>query len=338
MPTTRRHECCVSYHSYLIYVAASLISCLTTRGLAFSPHSSSHRPTQPLWTVRNDNMRNNEKTNDLWNTLLDRFHGDFDNYQQVYQDRQEGMLPKEGGGHEHIHCTLIPVAENARLAAFYFDGMPQAIFRFRYYHLQPVYDDDDDDSDDDNQVAVDTTLYTLHPQLEAQLRSKSTEPLLWPGLFRSFTEINQNESATVLLPNCEVRWSFQMDPIQHAYAASYTLSKEKEAGIHAIMVQGQAIVDSQMAPGTKILIQDQLSLWSDEFWIHDRGYDPNDLNKFIYGNQRGVPYRLDRVTRITNNQRVVISEDLQWTLGPAFRTDAVYKEKLDAVGGPSAKR
>ena len=319
---------------------ASLITFLATRGLAFSPSFVGSRHPRPqsvscrkmteddsTTAMFNSHAILNHKKNDLlWNTLLDRFQGDFDNYQQVQQDRQEGMFPKEGGGHEHIHCTLIPVSENARLAAFYFDGMPQAIFRFRYYHLQPVYDNHQD------LVAVDTILYTLHPQLETQLRLNSTEPLLWPELFRNFPASHR----VTVLPNCEVRWSYQMDPIQHSYAASYTSSEE--AGIHAIMVQGQAIVDSQMAPGTKILIQDQLSLWPDEFWIHDRGYDPDDLTKFIYGNQRGVPYRLDRVTRIVNDQRIVTSEDLQWTLGPSFRTPATYKEKLEAVGGPSAKR
>lgn len=316
------------------WVTVSLIAFLSTKGLALSLLRSSRCHRQLLsWKMTGTDEATTSspiENTDLWNSLLDRFQGDFDNYQQVLQDRQEGMYPKEGGGHEHIHCMLIPVAENTRLAAFYFDGIPNAIFRFRFYHLQPVYCNQTNDL-----MAVDTTLYTLNPQLEAQLRLQSTEPLLWPETFRNFPETTISHRVTVL-PNCEVRWSWEMDPVQHAYAASYTTSSQ--AGIHAIMVHGQAIVESQMAPGTSILIQDQLSLWPDEFWIHDRGYDPNNRNTFIYGNQRGIPYRLERVTRIRDGQRVVTSEDLQWTLGPSFRTDVIYREKLEAVGGPSAKR
>lgn len=311
-------------------MAALLVSFLSTNAFSLSRCSVSfcNRQLLRMTTTSSDTTASsNQKNSDLWETLLSRFQGDFDNYHQVLQDRQEGMLPKEGGGHEHIHCTLVPVANDARLAAFYFDGIPNAIFRFRYYHLRPIYNER-------NELrAVDTILYTLNPQLETQLRLKSTEPLVWPEIFRDF-----GPDRTILLPNCDVRWSWEMDPVQHSYAASYTSSQDA-AGIHAIMVHGQAIVDSQMAPGTKILIKDQLSLWSDEFWIHDRGYDPDDPGKFIYGNQRGIPYRLDRVTQITaEGERTVTSEELQWTLGPSFRTDAIYKEKLDAIGGPSAKR
>ncbi len=325
---TRRSET-PFYLPLASWITASLLALIASRGVAFSPSRFARRPSVRMISTSSFVIHNNNddvsSSTDLWKTLLDRFQGDFDNYQQVLQDRQDGLYPKEGGGHEHIHCTLIPVTEQTRLAAFYFDGMPQAIFRFRYYHLQPV-------TEQNCVVAVDTTLYTLHPQLEAQLRSLSLEPMLWPDIFRNFTDNRIN-----LLPNCEVRWTWEMDPVQHAYAASYH-STDEAAGIHAVMVHGQAIVDSQMAPGTKILIQDQLSLWADEFWIHDRGYDPNDTTKFIYGNQRGIPYRLDRVTRIEHGDRRVTSHDLRWTLGPSFRTEAMYQEKLEAVGGPSAKR
>ena len=42
----------------------------------------------------------------LLEVLLDCFIGDFDNYEQVLQDRAKGMEPREGGGHEHIHCAV----------------------------------------------------------------------------------------------------------------------------------------------------------------------------------------------------------------------------------------
>jgi hypothetical protein len=263
---------------------------------------------------------------DLWETLLDRFQGDFDNYQQVVQDRSEGMLPREGGGHENIHCTLVPVSHDARLAAFYFDGQPNAIFRFRYYHLIPQLIED-------RAVSVDTVLYTLNPDLEKILRGAATDPLSWPGIFHDF----KSDSPTILLPKCDIRWSCQMDPVQHAYATGFSQENKSSPGIHAVMVYGQALVESQMIPGQQILIKDQLSLWPNEFWIHDRGFDPETGN-YIYGNQNEIPYRLERVTNIHGAKRNGASETLSWTLGPKYRTEEEYQEKLSAMGGPSVPR
>ena len=280
----------------------------------------------------------------LWKDMLDRFQGDFDNYHQVVRDRQEGKLPREGGGHEHIHCTLIPVTKDSRLAAFYFDGQPRAIFRFRYYHLQPSTVSSSSKSGP-TVPAVETYLYTLHPDLEVQLRQASC-PMEWPQLFRQF---QSDDDKVRLLESCQVRWTYELDAKQHSYVPD---EKKNNGGIHAVMVHGEALVDSQMIPGHKILIRDQLSLWTDELWIHDRGHDPQTM-AFIYGNQRGIPYRLRRVSNIREKavvpskdnealpkeesltRSVVESDDLAWTLGPEFRTESLYEEKINAMGGPS---
>jgi hypothetical protein len=77
-----------------------------------------------------------------------------------------------------------------------------------------------------------------------------------------------------------------------------------------------AIVDSiSLIPGKRILIKDELSLWKNEFWINDRGYDPDAVAEeevevdesrngvgimpFVYGNRRGIPYKLERVSCIS---------------------------------------
>ena len=261
---------------------------------------------------------------DLWDELLSRFQGDFDNYNQVVQDRKDGMLPREGGGHEHIHCSLVPVSEDSRLAAFYFDGDPSAIFRFRFYKLIP----------DVEKNSVDTVLYTLDPDLEGIIR-QCPNPLQWKTIFE---EQNGKERVTEL-KDCDVRWSWVLDPVQHAYAATH--NKDKEPGIHAVMVHGEAIVESQMMPGVQILIRDQLSLWDEELWIHDRGFEPSTM-KFIYGNQKEIPYRLERVADMpassTETTRQVVNDDLSWTLGPDHRNEKEYEQKLAEVGGPSRPR
>jgi hypothetical protein len=113
-----------------------------------------------------------------------------------------------------------------------------------------------------------------------------------------------------------------------------------------------AIVDSiSLIPGKRILIKDELSLWEEEFWINDRGYDPDAIVKeghtanddseglpFVYGNRRLVPYKLARVSRMSttcgggvNLIRSVVNSELEWTLGDEYRTAELYQEKLSAV-------
>jgi hypothetical protein len=257
----------------------------------------------------------------LWDDLRSWFQGDFDNYHQVVDDRKQGMLPRDGGGHENIHCTLVPLSDSTRLASFYFDGTPTAIFRFRYYELAPQL------CDESGEFFVDTVLYTLNPLLESKLREKAAEPLEWKAIFDSF----DSQDRIRLLPKCEVRWSHKRDPVLHSYAA------DEGAGIHAVMVHGQAIVDSQVSPGQQILILDQLSLYSGRLYIHDRGFDPG-TGDFIYGNRRNVPYELCRVTNFQNNQRLVVDQGLQWTLGPSYRSVESYRSQMDIMGGPTNPR
>jgi hypothetical protein len=257
----------------------------------------------------------------LWDDIRSWFQGDFDNYLQVIEDRKQGMLPREGGGHENIHCTLVPLSDSTRLASFYFDGTPTAIFRFRYYELVPRYCEESDE------FFVDTLLYTLNPILESKLRQKACEPSEWKAVFDSFDSADRIR----LLPKCEVRWSYKRDPELHSYVAS------DGTGIHAVMVHGQAIVESQVSPGQQILILDQLSLYSSLLYIHDRGFDP-DTGDFIYGNRRNVPYQLCRVTAFQSNQRLVVNQSLQWTLGPSYRSVEEYRSRIDAMGGPTNPR
>ena len=297
----------------------------------------------------------------LWESLAQNFQGDFDNYEQVLQDRRNGRLPREGGGHEHIHCTIVPLGTlSARLAAFYFDGAPQRIFRFRYYELQPpspVHTDSMSTIDagataatqqpQQQQIRMEMRLYTLNPELEGLLRSKSENPEKWCSMFESFARNNPSVPAVYILPNCEVSWSLEIDTVQHSYLTSHASQFPKEPGVHAVMVHGEAIVDSTMIPGIKIRVLDQLSLFPDTFFINDRGLDP-ETGAYVYGNQWNIPYRLDRVTHFVQNtestqqnrvqqRRFVANTDLEWTLGATFRTDQLYEEKMGAIGGPSAR-
>jgi hypothetical protein len=262
----------------------------------------------------------------VWELLQRNFQGDFDNYNQVLKDREKGLLPREGGGHENFHCTLIPVSEDSRLAAFYFDGNPRRIFRFRYYQFLPIPASSEDD-------CVEMRLYTLKPDLEELLREHSENPIEWPKLFSGYDEGGSLEDKINYLPNCEITWSREKDPVQHSYVPA---RRDSEACVHAVMVHGEAIVDSTVIPGLKIRILDQLSLFHDIFYINDRGLDP-ETGSFIYGNQRGVPYRLERVATLCEGERRIVNNDLAWTLGSSWRSADDYDARIAAAGGGSVQ-
>lgn len=339
-------------------------------GIPTSDNRSTHRSIVPSATssiisrdcTAKQQLAEWKETTDLFDALLTWFQGDFDNYRQVVQDRSANLLPRQGGGHEHIHCSLIPVSPTSRLAAFYFDGNPTAIFRFRFYRLQGVKSPtlDEDHGGSISVDSVDTILYTLDNDIELVLRS-CKDPLQWPKVFRNYVEQQDKfkkysnmlktkdedhiaEAAVSLgcvklLPRCEVRWSWDRDPIQHAYAADF---RSDEGSIHAVMIHNEALLDSQMMPGQKILIKDQLSLWKDELWIHDRGFDPVS-GDFIYGNQRGIPYRMERVANMVvvddsaaaSCGRLVSDPKLAWTMGNDYRLPEEYEQNMKRIGGIS---
>ena len=344
--------------------------------------------------------------------LSSRFQGDFDNYDQVLDDRTAHtppLTPREGGGHEHIHCTLVPVndindvavssssspgspsspsspgsiirryvredAQMVRLAAFYFDGLPERIFRFRLYALWDASTSTDTTTADgngngngnDQGERVGMTLYSLSPEVEGMLRGLSGRPLEWvPALLRYLQSASSSSSSDVgtdstsqpflELHGCDVEWRPDPDPDRHAYAygsaqASSSRVLQPDEAHHAVMVNGEATIPSLMNPGSMIRVVDELSLWEDDFWINDRGFDP-DTGDFVYGNQRGVPYKMRRVSSLIqcrnedgdgesgpqpHLQRRIDNEALAWTLGDEYRTSEEYTVAMEAIGGVSAK-
>merc|ERR1712060_594681 len=98
------------------------------------------------------------------------FRGHFDNLAQVRADRASGLLPREGGGHEHIHCHLQPVklsdapADSVVLAHYYFDGQPERTFRLRLYKLTALQ------TDAQFGECVEMSIFRLRGEAELQLR------------------------------------------------------------------------------------------------------------------------------------------------------------------------
>lgn len=361
----------------------------TTQGTLNSMHIPGGKMYQPISrkTISNkgiemnnddsDGSNNIRSSNDFLSKLLSRFQGDFDNYNQVYNDRKNGLKPKEGGGHEHFHVTLIPfdldlgtahstvsASENsstnkkAVLAAYYFDGMPNRIFRLRLYTflVDENYKNENENNENQEQI-VKMKLYTLNPSLEGKLRQRSEDSLTsWVSIIKDYLNSsnnsmeNDNNDFMTELKRCDIKWSTQTDPIRHSY---FETSKEEKSdeedpldAYHAIMINdhdiGGVLLESQMAPGLYIRIQDELSLWENELWVNDRGHNA-ETGTMVYGNQRGVPYKMTRVASLMPSetktvgefQRKIIDPSLSWTLGDQFRTNEEYIAKMGEVGGSS---
>ena len=347
---------------------------MNTAGVAhlYTPSSSLVvlHAAHPQQQEGHDNESDTGSNSKLLSTLLSRFQGDFDNYNQVFTDRQANKFPREGGGHEHFHVTLIPLPVHflpdalypidiqkdettcgAVVAAYYFDGMPNRIFRLRMYTLYSTNGDGDGDGDVDQ---VYMKLYTFDPVLEGKLRQDSEISVQkWPSLIEEHVLQAQLDAFTEL-KRCDIQWTEQPDVVRHSYLTKFTDALPQDDCIdpvHAIMMndheQGGVLLESQMMPGSFIRIQDELSLWGDELWINDRGHDADSKN-MVYGNWDEVPYQMKRVATLERDEgvesdvdvyykRKIVDENLSWTVGAKFRTAEEYEAKMAAVGGVTTK-
>lgn len=281
--------------------------------------------------------------------LCSYFQGDFDNFDQVVADRKQSLTPRQGGGHEQFHVTLIPVPIESVpdelfpipkecstchcvIASYYFDGLPDRIFRLRFYTIFK------------SQEKVMMKLFCFNNELEQMLRKESSKLTeRWLDILRSYVKTNYM-SAFQELERCDILWTREPDSIRQTYLQENTLPSDFNDSIHAIMMydhdDGGVLLESQMKPGTFIRIQDELSLWKNELWVNDRGYDA-ETKAMVYGNWNGVPYKLKRVSsfhyREGNFLREIVDPGLKWTLGPDYRQPNEYEQKMTSIGGVSTQ-
>lgn len=197
------------------------------------------------------------------------FRGDFDNLAQVKSERAAGLAPREGGGHEHIHCRLQPVdlhhpggsSVTHVLSSYYFDGQPERVFRARLYELRAVADDADFGE------CIEMAIYRLREQTQQQLQATdhSACDVGWSAL---------DASPSLRIPDCDVFWRWCGERFEGR------------------MRTESIIVDSPVLR-KPIIVRDDVSLSEDALWCNDRG--SNLDGSYVYGNIRGVPYKMDRV-------------------------------------------
>jgi len=308
-----------------------------------------------------DAPSSHESKAQFFSNLLSRFQGDFDNYRQVLSDRRKGLYPRESGGHEHFHCSLLPIPHSllppnlfgntdnnyrgAVLASYYLDGMPQRVFRLRLYTFEG--------NEGENDIGVKMKLFLPNSELEGKLKETSNTAIeSWNLILSEYLEQNKGnsnqEDALVELKRCDILWSNVPHPIRHSYLPQEEKGYNVDSSAyHAIMIydheKGGVRLKSQMIPGTYIHVQDELSLWEDELWINDRGFTSN--GERVYGNWRDVPYKMQRLTNVIIRksglqfewERKNVDPSISWTLGDEWRTKDEYDSKMTAIGGVSSR-
>ncbi len=195
-----------------------------------------------------------EKDLDLF---LEWFPGEYDNYEQAWQDN----LDKVEQPHEHIHHIFLKVdapaiGDNVFFVQQYMDGDPSNVYRHRLYRLDT----------DKKQKAVRLTIFSYKDE------AKYLNGHLKPAIFESLTQDELIER-----PGCEVYWQF-----------------DKKVGyFNGYMIDKACSFISQRS-GQKIYITDTLRLTENEIWIRDEAFD--EQGNRIFGNKAGISHKNRKVT------------------------------------------
>jgi len=209
----------------------------------------------------------------LCDSLLEHFQGHFDNHAQVVANEAAGLAPRHGGGHEHIHCTLRPVpvrgakADAHVLASYYFDGQPSAVFRERLYAFDML------PADAQFGACVRMAIYKLREPVTAQLRAAG-------GV--------AGYSADDVAFTAEDDLAEQL----HVEGADVFWRREGESFEGRMRSDSLTVVSERS--GRPLVVRDDVTLWPGALWVNDRGHDAQ-TGEYVYGNIRGVPYKLARV-------------------------------------------
>ena len=210
--------------------------------------------------------------------FLEQFNGHFDNCAQVAANEAEGLTPRHGGGHEHIHCAVRPIELQSTstsssggttpvvLATYYFNGQPDLVFRERLYKFEPIANDAQFGS------CVRMSIYKLRDEVATRLRSAGGAG----GADVDEIAFTTADLADELhIPQADVYWRWLGERFEGAMREeSLTIVSERS--------------------GREIVVRDDVALWTDALWVNDRGHDA-ETGEYVYGNIHNIPYKLARV-------------------------------------------
>jgi len=212
---------------------------------------------------------------ELLDSFRERFQGHFDNEAQVRANDAAGLAPRQGGGHEHIHCVLREVslakqsshgsANQAHvLASYYFNGQPEAIFRERLYALETL------PCDEQFGRCVRMSIYKLRVSTTERLRAEGGVGSADVSFFSA-----EDVADSLRVRDADVFWRRIGDRFEgHMRTESIDVVSERS--------------------GQLLRVRDDVALWDNSLWVNDRGSDV-ETGEYVYGNIHGVPYKMQRV-------------------------------------------
>ncbi|MEY4936548.1 MAG: hypothetical protein RIS64_2907 [Bacteroidota bacterium] len=187
--------------------------------------------------------------------LLKQLTGEFDNFQQVWQEKED-KIP-DSLRHEHIHSIFsaaeIPaLGQNLLFVKQYMDGDTDKIYRMRMYRF----------SADKKEKAIRLDIFTF--KNEKLYFSANHNPLILKDL--KIDDFTNSEG-------CAVFWK-----------------REKEAFIGYMKEKACNFVSKRS--GKHIYIMDSLRLTKDALWIRDEATDEN--GKYVFGHLGKIHHKLLR--------------------------------------------
>lgn len=176
--------------------------------------------------------------------MMEWFPGEYDNNEQVWQQKTDGVEEKDR--HEHIHHIFMKVdapkiGEHIYFVKQYQGGDYEDVYRQRLYKF----------TRNDVEGAIQLTIYNFNDEKRFRYMDKT------PALAGELTAEDLRTT-----PGCEVYWKFNgeyFDGYMHPTSCTFVSRRS----------------------GKKITITDTLRLTENEIWIGDKAYD-EDGNK-VFG-------------------------------------------------------
>lgn len=170
-------------------------------------------------------------------------------------------------------------------ATYYFDDQPQAVFRCRVYSFHPPPPPEETTkawpADWPYQPFAEMRLHRFAPSFEAGLRQGGYD------LQRLLRQADADSGAAIEeLCACSILWGVAEDGRASGRVGGLL-------SFRGVMRHGFCEVGSQRDAGVRLRIEDELLLTADELSVNDRGFNCA-TGRLVYGNQRGVPYRMAR--------------------------------------------
>jgi hypothetical protein len=187
--------------------------------------------------------------------MMTMFTGEFDNFQQVWKERED----KSAEVHEHIHSIFFPVrlpafGENVFYVKQYMDGDPRKIYRQRMYSF----------SINKAEQAIQLDIYSF------PVDSLFYDSHLNPEKLAKLTPATMTQTQ-----GCAVYWK-----------------KNTESDAFVGYMKDKACNFVSKRSGKRIFVTDSLRLTKDEIWIRDEAYDED--GKYVFGNKAKIHHKLKR--------------------------------------------